>query len=247
MDTAAYLNRFKAEESTDRTLAYLSCLQEQHMLHVPFENLDVIYKTPILLDVQRFYQKVVENGRGGFCYELNGLFCSLLGQLGFEAHLISATVQKEDGSWALKDSHAAILVHLDQPYVVDVGFGDSVRKPLPLSGEAADDISGVYRIHAVNGTTYDLQRLENAWKTKYRFTTEPKQLEQFAPMCEFNQTSPDSHFTKTNLTTIATKSGRITLSGNTLITTTGPSKQKKTISPAEISDVLEACFQLKLT
>lgn len=248
MDKAVYLKRFAAEKKEEATLDYLYHLQEQHMLHIPFENLDVIYKTPILLDVQHFYEKIVEHHRGGFCYELNGLFCWLLKQLGFNAHLISATVQKEDGSWALQDSHATILVHLDkQPYLVDVGFGDSIRKPIPLTGETVEDVSGAYRVEQLDSMTYDLQKQEKTWKTKYRFTTDEKKLEQFAPMCEFNQTSSDSPFTKTNLTTIATKTGRITLSGTTVIITNDQGKQKAEVQKDEIPAFLEKHFQIKLT
>ncbi|HWO98443.1 MAG TPA: arylamine N-acetyltransferase [Bacillus sp. (in: firmicutes)] len=247
MDRETYLNRFAAEKKNEAVLDYLCHLQEQHMLHIPFENLDVIYNIPILLDVQRFYTKIVEHHRGGFCYELNGLFCWLLKQLEFDAHLISATVQKEDGSWALQDSHAAILVRLDkQPYLVDVGFGDSARKPIPLTGETVEDVSGVYRIEQLDGITYDLQRQEKDWKTKYRFTTNQKQLEQFAPMCEFNQTSPHAPFTKTNLTTIATKTGRITLHGTTLTITTVQEKQKEEVNKQDIPALLQKYFGIIL-
>lgn len=248
MDKAAYLKRFAVEKQEEATLDYLYHLQEQHMLHIPFENLDVIYKTPILLDVQRFYKKIVEHRRGGFCYELNGLFGWLLKQLGFDSRLISATVQKEDESWALQDSHATILVHVDkQPYLVDVGFGDSVRKPIPLTGEIVEDAGGTYRVEQLDGITYDLQKQEKTWKTKYRFTTDEKKLEQFGPMCQFNQTSPNSPFTKTNLTTIATKTGRITLSGTTLVMTNDQRKQKMEVQSNEIPALLEKYFQIKLT
>ncbi|MDQ0245253.1 N-hydroxyarylamine O-acetyltransferase [Bacillus fengqiuensis] len=247
MNKETYLNRFNAEKKKEATLDYLYHLQEQHMLHIPFENLDVIYKTPILLDVQRFYQKIVEHHRGGFCYELNGSFCWLLEQLGFDAHLISATVQKEDGSWALQDSHAAILVHLDKRlYLADVGFGDSVRKPIPLTGETVEDVSGAYRVEQLDGMTYDLQKQETTWKTKYRFTTDEKKLQQFAPMCEFNQTSLDAPFTKTTLTTIATETGRITLSGTTLIITAGEERRKKEINEQDIPALLQKYFYITL-
>jgi N-hydroxyarylamine O-acetyltransferase len=246
MNKEAYLARFHAEKRNIAGLDYLCYLQEQHMLHIPFENLDVIYKTPIVLDVKGFYEKIVERHRGGFCYELNSLFCWLLNELGFNAHLIAGTVQKEDGSWALKESHATILVHLDRPYLTDVGFGDSVRKPIPLTGETVEDASGVYRVHQLDDSTYDLQKRENGWKTQYRFTIEEKQLEQFAPMCEFNQTSPYSPFTKTNVTTIATNSGRITLSGTTLTITENGEKQKQEIDREKIPALLKKYFHIAL-
>src|SRR5690625_4506003 len=78
----------------------LKQLQLHHLLHVPFENLDVIRGIPIILDVRAFYEKVVTNHRGGYCYELNGLFNWLLQQLGYDCYLVAATVLRPDGTFA---------------------------------------------------------------------------------------------------------------------------------------------------
>ena len=68
------------------------------MQHMPFENLDVIRKVPIYLNLQRIYEKIVSRKRGGYCYELNGLFNWLLTELGYDAHLIAATVRRPTGN-----------------------------------------------------------------------------------------------------------------------------------------------------
>ncbi len=85
-------------------------LQDHHMLHIPFENLDVIQKIRIPLDVENYFRKVVLNHWGGFCYELNGLFNWLLQSLGFKSKLASATVKRPDGGWTLTGSHACLIV-----------------------------------------------------------------------------------------------------------------------------------------
>ncbi|MCM3004934.1 arylamine N-acetyltransferase family protein [Priestia koreensis] len=246
MDVQTYLDRFHAAYRHDVSFEYLSYLQEQHMLHVPFENLDVINHVPIVLDLERFYDKVVRGHRGGFCYELNSLFCTLLRELGYEAQLISATVRKPDETWTIAGSHATTLVLLDgEEYIVDVGFGDSVRKPIPLTGGVVSDVSGDYRIVHLEDRTYDFQKAENGqWKTKYRLEKEPKDLLDFTPMCEFNQTSPQSPFTQTNLTTVATENGRITLSGNTLTITTNEKKLKQHIPSEHLKGILDHCFHI---
>ena len=93
MDTERYLRRIGIKETTFLVNAEsLKFLQKQHLLHIPFENLDIHWKRPILLDTGKFYEKIIEEKRGGFCYELNGLFYELLTEIGFQCKIISARV-----------------------------------------------------------------------------------------------------------------------------------------------------------
>lgn len=204
MNIHSYLKRIKHEEVKQKDFATLSQLQMNHLLHVPFENFDVMRKVEIPLDVQTYYRKIVEHERGGFCYELNGLFHWLLDRLGYTTRLISATVKNADGSWTMEGSHAALIVELEQPYFIDVGFGDSARMPLPLTGEIHRDVSGTYRIIPGEPDSYDLQQMEqnNEWKTRLRFNLTPKQLSDFKEPCHFNQTSPNSSFTQGELRSV---------------------------------------------
>ena len=247
MNLDAYLQRIHVEKPVPMDLEALRHLQMQHMLHVPFENLDVIHGTPIPLDTAVYFDKIVQKERGGFCYELNGLFHWMLKELGFNNHLISGTVRTPDGSWAIPESHAAQIIQLDQPYLVDVGFGDSARNPLPLSGEVQHDVSGSYRVSHVEGDTFDLQKAtDGAWQTLYRFDTKAKELTDFEVACHYNQTSPDSHFTQKEIVTLATPDGRITLSGNELIVTYQGEKHKEHIDPEATNTVLNNYFGIRL-
>ncbi|MEN8699806.1 arylamine N-acetyltransferase family protein [Bacillus infantis] len=225
MNIDRYLARIKADIK-EPGLEALAHLQKRHMLSIPFENLDVIRKVPISLDRDQFYKKVVENNRGGFCYELNGLFQTLLSKMGYSSALISGTV-KTPGGWARENSHAAILVYLDQPYLTDVGFGDSARQPIPLDGTEKEDASGKYKVRSLGGGCYDLMHYASGeWVIKYRFTDEKRDLDFFQGSCSFNQTSAESPFTKDDIITIATVNGRITLSGHTLVKTENGEKSK---------------------
>src|SRR5690625_6632327 len=90
------------------------------MKQIPFENLDVGRKIPIYLNLETIYEKVVQQKRGGFCYEVNGLFHWLLVTLGFQAQLVAATVKRPSGVWAKTDTHVGIIVELnDKQYLVD--------------------------------------------------------------------------------------------------------------------------------
>ncbi|MDQ0427345.1 N-hydroxyarylamine O-acetyltransferase [Planomicrobium stackebrandtii] len=243
MNKESYLQRFKASTIQENYLQNLAELQSLHMQNIPFENLDVIRKTPIYLNLESIYEKIVNQQRGGYCYELNGLFHWLLDELGFEAKLISATVQKPDGTWSKSDTHAAILVELDTLYLVDAGFGDSTISPIPVGGERHTDHSGTYRVQQVDDVYYDLIREnDETEKVLYRFSTEEKQLADFHEGCIFNQVSKDSPFTHDDLVTRATAQGRITLSGSQLTRSENGHKEKTELSAEEKKQVLKDEF-----
>lgn len=243
MNKENYLKRFNASLTQEHYLQNLTELQSLHMQNIPFENLDVIRRTPIYLNLESIYDKIVNQHRGGYCYEINGLFQWLLNELGFDAKLISATVQKPDGTWSKADTHAAILVELDTLYLVDAGFGDSTISPIPLGGERHTDHSGTYRVEQVDEVYYDLIREnERTEKVLYRFSTEAKQLADFHEGCVFNQVSRDSPFTHDDLVTRATENGRITLSGNQLTRSENGGKEKTQLSEAEKRNVLKEQF-----
>lgn len=253
MDINAYLQRMGIDHVGNINLEELERLQYHHMIHIPFENLDVMHGVPIELDIGAFYKKVVENHRGGFCYELNGLFYKLLQHLGYQCQLVSATINRPDGTWARTGSHACTIVTLNgSAYLVDVGFGDSSRGPVPLTGEIHQDVSGIYRMKKVDTNIYDMERKrskDGEWDIVIRIDMTPMNLTEFASACVFNQTSPDSPFTQKEIVTIATIDGRITLSGDTLTITTrnGEKHQEAVNGDTEKTAVLKKYFQINRT
>lgn len=247
MDTTAYLKRFNAYPVEELYLQDLARLQSLHMQNVPFENLDVIRAVPIYLNLENIYEKIVTHRRGGYCYEINGLFHWLLKELGFDAQLISATVMKPDGTWTKADTHAAILVNLDAPYLVDAGFGDSTVSPIPLGGERHTDHSGTYSVIDHDGHSYDLVREnEGEQQILYRFTTDERMLADFHEGCIFNQVSRESPFTHDDLVTKAAPNGRITLSGMQLTISENGKKTKRELTAEEKSQLLKEEFGILL-
>ena len=211
MDVDAYLRRIRYEGPRQPSLETLAGLQRAHMLAVPFENLDIHLGRTLVLDRQRNFEKVVSDHRGGWCFELNGLFAWLLERLGFDVKLLGGRVIGEQESEP--DVHLLLRVELDATWVADVGFGESSLEPIPL----ADVASGRIR----NG---DLEVV---------FENRPRCLEEFAPACRRLQTSPDSHFTRERVCTLALPDGRVTLSEMRLIETHDGERQERELSGEE--------------
>jgi len=130
MDTKTYLERIHYKGLLNPTIETLRELQLSHLLSIPFENLSIHAQEPILLEEDSLFDKIVHHQRGGFCYELNGLFASLLRQLGFNVTMLSAGVAKADGRFGPDFDHMSLMVLLEDRWLVDVGFGDSFRQPL---------------------------------------------------------------------------------------------------------------------
>lgn len=126
-----YLERIGIDQTTLRCdLETLNRLHRRHLFNVPFENLDIHWNTPIELSMEKILTKIIKNRRGGFCYELNGAFCALLNQLGFESRMVSARVAVGNGTFGPEFDHMAIISSLgNEEFIVDVGFGDFIAEP----------------------------------------------------------------------------------------------------------------------
>jgi N-hydroxyarylamine O-acetyltransferase len=250
MNVEAYLQRIGVN-GTDRppSLLFLRELQWAHLLTVPFENLDIHWKRPITLDLDKFYSKIVDERRGGFCYELNGFFNTLLISLGFTTRLISARVCRPDGSAGPEYDHTAIIVFSDEgEFLVDVGFGDFVAHPLRfVVGEEQKDRTGSYRIESQEDGAFIVRKLDdNEWKGSYVFADTSRQLAEFTEMCDFQQYSPESHFTKGKLCSIMTENGRKTLTDRKFIVTAEGTKNEFDIeSEQKFSELLMKEFAIE--
>ncbi|MCC6329537.1 MAG: arylamine N-acetyltransferase [Acidobacteria bacterium] len=247
MNVRAYLERLGLEpDHLEPNEEVLRLLQRKHLLTVPFENLDIHWKRPIILDTERFYEKIVINRRGGFCYELNGLFNELLKALGFQTRLISARVFKGT-EYGPEFDHAAIIVTIgDDEYLTDVGFGDFTTEPLRFSlGAEQQDTSGFFIIRRFDDEYFDVTKRDgDDWKSEYIFQDIPRELSEFTEMCDFQQYSPDSHFTKGKLCSILTESGRKTVTDMKFTTTSHGTRETIDITSEDFDRVLEGAFYI---
>ena len=226
MNIDAYLKRINYNGSREVTAETLRALHVAHLISVPFENLSIHAGERIVLDKDALFTKIVDQKRGGFCYECNGLFAALLRALGFDVVMLAAGVAKNDGGFGPIFDHMTLMVTLAERWLVDVGFGDSFLEPLLLDTRS-DQVEGTRSFRLVEDNDYGiLMRRDDGqdWKPQYRFTLQPYTFPDYEEMCRFHQTSPDSHFTKGLICSRATEDGRITLSDMRYITTSGPQR-----------------------
>ncbi|MFJ6069338.1 arylamine N-acetyltransferase [Streptomyces sp. NPDC093065] len=239
----AYLHRLGADCPAEPTLGSLRELHLRHLRKVPFENLSVHLGEEIVLEEKRLLDKVVGAGRGGFCYELNGLFAALLTALGYEVALLAARVYGDGGRLGIPYDHLALLVRTVDggDRLADVGFGAHSHGPLAVGerGEQADpggtfrvveagpDAAGARGGHGGAAGTgaagaaggLDLDVLRDG-KPVYRVERRPRVLDDFVTGAWWHSTSPRSHFLQSPVCSRLTEDGgRITLSGRRLTTT----------------------------
>jgi N-hydroxyarylamine O-acetyltransferase len=249
MDLRTYLDRIDFHDSVivDRDVLYK--LQKKHLLNIPFENLDIHYGKKISLSITDIYQKVVTEKRGGFCYELNGLFHQLLTQIGFNAKIVSARVHTKNAEYSPEYDHLAIIVNLEnKEFLVDVGFGKFSLEPLKLEmSQIILDSFGQFQFDQYNTDYYRINEIKNKKLfPQYIFKNEERKLSDFTKRSKFHQTSESSHFTKKKLISIAKKDGRITLNNSQLKITRLGIEQEINLDENEFETMLKQYFNIEI-
>ena len=244
IDVDRYLERIAYRGPTTPTLETLRQIHVSHLATVPFENLSVRSGEPIVLEAERLFEKIVVRRRGGFCYELNGLFAALLEALGFRVSRLAGRV----GPAGIPFDHLALRVDLDEPWLADVGFGDSFLLPLRLGNREPQEggCGRRYRLDSVDGGLMLLREEEQAWKEQYLFTLQRWPLVAFEEGCRYHQTSPKSSFTQKTVVSRATERGRITLSEWRLIVTSdGKRIETELVEEAAVARALAEHFGIR--
>lgn len=246
IDTARYLERLGLHTAPPTGLEGLRILHEAHMRSVPFENLDIRAGVPIVLDLDRLFDKVITRRRGGFCYELNGLFAALLTQLGFRVELLSGQVwHGRQRIFGEPYDHMALRVRLPEgDHLADVGFGDLFLHPLPMLLDV-DLRDGPRNYHLVRDV--DGHLVLRRWNGRdhgpiYKFSEAPCELRAFEPMCAWHQTSPTSHFTQRTICTKALPDGRITVTDKRLIMTRNGVREERSLDRPGFHEAMRTYF-----
>lgn len=244
----AYLQRLAVRGPPAPSADWLQRLHVAHLVHVPFENLDLHDPVALSLAVADLHHKVVARGRGGYCYELNGLFAALLRTVGFTVTLAQCRVwMAADQDWSAPFDHLALLVALtdhDTPVLVDVGFGDSFRTPNPLGAIWVEDGGRFRTVQVDDGWRLERDRgvQGDGWTAQYVLDPTPRSLEEFLPRCRWHETSPDSHFQHRAIATRATGAGRVTIADGRLVVTTGDERLERDLEATERHAAVTAWF-----
>src|SRR5262245_337018 len=175
MHLSSYLERICFSGPCQASLDTLRRLQRGHLEHIAYENLDVQLGRRVTLAAEDAYGKMVRRRRGGWCFEMNGLFHWALAAAGFRVMpATGAVMRRERGQFAV-GNHLALIVELDEPYLVDVGLGDGPVEPIPLR-------EGSYQ---QGWRTLKLERLADGW---WRFHNHAKA---FASSMDFRHQPAD--------------------------------------------------------
>ena len=192
----------------------LVALHRAQAYSIPFENLDIHLGRPIGLDAASLSRKLLAERRGGYCYELNGLFGRVLRQLGFAVtNLVGRNLIA--GHPLRPRAHQLLLVEVEgQPWVADLGFGgNTLLEPIPLLAGPEHRMGfDTYRLQAGPQHSYHLQLLmDGQWQTLYAFALDEAQPSDYQMMSYFYSNSPDSPFRQQRICARATPEYRATL------------------------------------
>lgn len=244
MDLLEYLARLHYIKPLEPDAQTLRGLHLAHMLHVPFENLDIGLRRPIRLNQQALWEKLVLQGRGGFCYELNGMFAWLLKQVGFQITYLNARVYGDADRLGIDFDHLALLVQIPGQagrWLVDVGFGDSFNEPLEFE-QPGEQVQGLraYRLEQVlSGFDVWQKNYQGVWKRQYFFDLQPRRFPaDYEAACTYHQTSPASSFTRGTIISRATPNGRVSLEDGWLILTENGQRSKRRLRDQNEYDAL---------
>lgn len=243
---SSYIARIGFSGDVAPDLPMLRALHKAHLRAISYENLDIHLGRALTLDEDAIFDKLVNRGRGGWCYEMNGLFARALRQIGFDVRLLGSAVGRADTSTGDEHDHLILKVNLDRPYLADVGFGNGLREPIPLEvGEYKQDFFRFalrkegerwwFVNHAGQGPGFD-------------FTLRERELSEFAPRCRHLQTSSESGFVRQTVCYRQTKHGVVSLRGLVMKTLTAEGERERVIAtPAEYAITLKDMFGLRLS
>ncbi|WP_010173462.1 arylamine N-acetyltransferase family protein [Bacillus coahuilensis] len=213
----------------------LSSIHQQHLYHIPFENLDIHVGKKLSMNPEEVIHKILGNHRGGLCFEVNSLLYSVLKELFYDVHYISARFWNEDKqSWNRDCSHLALMVNIeDHQYLVDVGVGGGFLTPLLIQDRCIHlDHHGEFKVEktASENEFIIVKRVEEQWERLFKISTTPRALHEFEEMCEITQTDRDSIFTQKKLCSLMNDQGRVSLTDQYIKKTSGGEVVKKDIT-----------------
>ncbi len=240
----AYLGRIGLGAAPSVDLEGLTLLQRAHLRTVAFENLDVVAHIGVPVDARLAFAKIVEHRRGGWCFEANAAFASLLEALGFKVSLLGAAVLT-DGPTKVID-HLTLEVLVDEPYLVDVGFGDSFTKPLRLNrGDPQDGGSGTYQFfNSPQGTTLTVEQ-DSVPAAQFRFKRVAHALGDFEGASHALQSDRSLHWsTKPFATRLLDGEDRVTLLRNRLKLRRDGHETETPVEPADWPGLLAEWFDM---
>lgn len=248
MNLDAYLKRIAYDGPLRRDVATLKALHRAHLRAIPYENLDVQFGRKVTPDPAAAFEKIVTRKRGGWCYEMNGLFGWVLRELGFTVtRSAGAVLRNERGDEAI-GNHLVLKVELAEGVMLaDVGFGDGPIDPIAI-------VAGPFVSH---GFGFGLMQQADGWwrlhnhkgggADSFDFNLAPADEALLSARCQWLQTAPDSPFVQNAVLQRHIAEGLWQMRGRVLRKTTPAGQTDYLIENArEYTGVLAEAFSLHL-
>jgi N-hydroxyarylamine O-acetyltransferase len=246
IDLDAYCRRIEYVGQRRPAVKTLMDLHLAHATHIPFENLDVMLKRPIRIDLESIESKLVRGRRGGYCFEQNLLFAAVLRQIGFPVTLLAARVRL-GAHRILPRTHVCLAVEAEgDRWLADLGFGSfGLLVPIPLLPAEYQQFAWSYRLGHESDLWVLRALIGGSWQDLYAFTLEPQLAVDFVPPNHYVSTHPDSRFVQTLTVQRVAPENRKLLKNTEMVTTTPAGDTRHTLkSNAELLEVLSAEFAL---
>ena len=242
----AYFRRIGFEGAAKPDLASLRALHFAHATAIPFENLAIQMGEGVSLELEAIQDKLVRRRRGGYCFEQNTLFLSVLREIGFEVEAFEARVR--GGDPVRPRTHMLLRVRLSEgEHIADVGFGgEGLLHPVPMDGEAHAQFGRAYRVAAQNGLRVLQSKQLVDWADLYAFEPVAREPVDFEMGNWYTSTHPESIFVKTLTAQRVTPEGRLVLRNLSFTTVRGDHAEERMLEPAEVPKVLRDAFGLDI-
>lgn len=245
----AYLARLNYSGSVQPTEAGLEVLHRAHAYAIPFENFDILLGRGITLEPRALCHKLIHQARGGYCFELNGVFLMALQAIGFEARALLARVHLVDPPTGR--SHQLLLVTMQgKQWIADVGFGGpGLRAPIPFElNRIATQDGQSFRVVEAGPYGVMLQTLANGeWQNLYSFDLGHVFPNDILYGNYFTSTHPNSFFTFARVAALPTPNGRVSLFNQTLRILSSDGEQVRELGEGQVYlDALKTYFGIEL-
>jgi N-hydroxyarylamine O-acetyltransferase len=245
MNVSDYLARIDYQGAVAPNLECLNAVHRQHLLNIPYENLDVQFGRPLDFDVERIFDKLVLRKRGGWCYEMNGLLAWALGEIGFDVMRMVGSVGYIDQGPATLGNHLVLCVQLDVPYLADVGLGNGLIESIPLSADRFTQGHREFRLESLGGDQWRFHNFAGAIPADFDFTYARADEAILEKSCENLQRDPESIFNQNLICQRLRPDGHDFLLGRILFEYRGTTESKSLLdSEDEFADTISGRFGL---
>lgn len=249
-ELSAYFGRIGIEGMAPRAdIDTVATLMRQQLFSVPFENLDVRSGKGVSLVPEDIVRKILFEGRGGYCYEVNGLFAMALEAIGIPYRFVAARPMFYPAR--RPRTHMAIIATIaGVPWLCDLGFGSyGIRAPLRLDEidvATQQDNDRFLLSRDTNGDFVLKAWLDGGWASQYGFDLSPQEWIDFLPANYLNSTHPEAIFVQKTVVVLHHRNGRSILLGDKLKTVEGDRIEVRTIDPDHRASTLAEIFGLRV-